>query len=462
MRDRIHEKFDVNTVDWFPDGRRVVFGTDTQIGIIDLGADGAAAVVRRFDSGPVAEVRVFAEGTRIAAGGSTKKGLLILDDALNVVRTFDQHNVARIRFSSDENVMFAVSWDGKKLARRWDMATGEATDLHRHDNAALFALDLDPQTGEPYAGGKNNVVVSWRCDDSLRETANDAHGAEIQAVIAGKAGEVVSVAADGCVIRWSRARAAAQATYKLTKAQSTEPMRLKAVALSPDGAVLLATGFDGAVAFRAEDGAVLWRQNDLKRSEIALGLDGAFVVGSGGTLVWLDAATGAIVHREDVSAKGWLAHLLPLADGRRAVVSAYRGPQLHLFDLTERRLLASIELPVRGKKAESYGLGLGGGRLVVSRWDDSFDAFDADTLQPLLEAYERLPYAPVAVSPDGLLVACGESGLHLFDAKTFDLVGRESLGHKISALCFAGPDEVIAGLDNGQMVCLRIGKEARC
>jgi WD40 repeat protein len=460
MRDRIHEKFDVNTVDWFPDGRRIVFGTDKQIGIIDVGEAGGAAVVRRFDSGAVAEVRVFADGTRIAAGGSTKLGIIILDDTLNVVRTFDQRYVARIRFSRDGSLMFAVSWEGERLMRRWDMATGEATDLPGHDNAALFALDLDPQTGEPYAGGKNNIVVSWRHDGSLRETANDAHGAEIEAVVTSTADEVVSVAGDGSVIRWLPSRAAATATYKLTKPESDEPMRLRAVAASPDRATLLATGSDGAVAFRAADGAVLWRQNELQRSEIAFGIEGAYVVGSGGTLVWLDAASGAVVHSENVSDNDWLHHLLPLADGHRAVVSAYRGPSLHLFDLSARRRLASVTLPVRGEKAESYGLGLGGGRLVVSRWDNSFDTFDVETMQHRAEAYERLPCAPVAVSPDGSVIACGESDLRVFDMESFDLVGCKSLGHKISALCFVEPGHIVAGLDNGQMVSVRIGQEA--
>jgi WD40 repeat protein len=458
MRDRIHDKFDVNTVDWFPDGRRIVFGTDKQIGIIDFDADGATAVVRRFDSGPVAEVRVFAEGTRIAAGGSTTKGLLILDDALNVVRTFDQRYVARIRFSPDENLLFAVSWDGEKLARRWDMATGEAIDLPGHDNAALFALDLDPQTGEPYAGGKNNIVASWRSDCSFRETINEAHSAKVEAVIPGMAGEIVSAAADGSVIRWMPARAAAQTTYRLTRLESAEPMRLKAVAVSPDGATMLATGFDGAVAFGAANGVVLWRQDALQRSQVAFGVEGAFVVGSGGALTWLDAENGAIVHSEDVSAQNWLHHLLPLADGRRAVVWAFEGRSLHLYDLTARRRLASVALPVRGEKANGYGVGQGGGRLVVSRWDASFDAFDADTLQHRVEAYERLPCAPVAVSPDGSLIACGEDELRLFNAESFNLVGCTSLGHKISALCFVGPTHVVAGLDNGQVVSVRIGQ----
>jgi WD40 repeat protein len=301
-------------------------------------------------------VRVFAGGTRIAAGGSTKKGIIILDDALNVVRTFDQCDVARIRFSQDENLMFAVSWDGEKLARRWNMATGDVTDLPGHNNAALYALDLDPQTGEPYAGGKNSVVVSWRHDGSLRETATDGHGTEIRTIVASPAGEVVSAAAGGSVIRWSPAATAVQATYKLTTSESTEPMRINALAVSPNGATLLAKGADGAVAFEATDGAVLWRQTELKRSEVAFGLDGTFVIGSGGALVWLDAASGAIVHSENVSTNSWLAHLLPLTDGCRAVVSAYEGRSLYLFDLAARRRLASVALPARGEKAETYGL----------------------------------------------------------------------------------------------------------
>jgi hypothetical protein len=195
----------------------------------------------------------------------------------------------------------------------------------------------------------------------------------------------------------------------------------------------------------------------LGRSEIAFGLDGAFVVGSGGELVWLDAASGAILHAEDVGGKNWLEHLLPLPDGRRAIVSAYRGPELHLVDLEAQRRITSVKLPLRSEKhADTYGFGLGGGKLVVSRWDRSFDVFDAETLSHRLEAYEMLPYAPVAVSPGGSLVACGEDELRLFDAETFELVGVQSLGHKISALCFVEPGRVVAGLDNGQLVSVRI------
>jgi hypothetical protein len=103
---------------------------------------------------------------------------------------------------------------------------------------------------------------------------------------------------------------------------------------------------------------------------------------------------------------------------------------------------------------------LGGSRLVVSRRDCSFDIFDAETLQHLVEAYERLPYAPVAVSPDGALVACGESELRLFDGETFDLVGCMSLGHKISALCFAESARVVAVSTVGRWFLSRSGRRS--
>ena len=173
---RIAEKFDVNTVDWFPDGRRLVFGTDKQVGIVDLSDESAgirradtsrATDVRVFAIGGIAEVRVFAGGTRIAAGGGCND-IIIFNEELEVLRTFDQRRVARIRFSKDESQMFAVSWEGEQLVRRWDMATGEATALPGHDSAALFALDLDPLTGDPYAGGKMNAVMSWDEDGSPR------------------------------------------------------------------------------------------------------------------------------------------------------------------------------------------------------------------------------------------------------------------------------------------------------
>ena len=261
-------------------------------------------------------------------------------------------------------------------------------------------------------------------------------------------------AAKGTVIRWALKDEAPAAVYRFTDADGS-PMCFDAVAASPDGGVLLATGSNGAVAFRAADGAELWRQTSLKRSEVALGIDGAFAVGSGASLVWLDARNGDVLHAEAVEGD-WTEHLLPLPGGR-AIVAPYRKPQLHLYDLAERGRLASVDLPMRPEKQETCRLAVGGGKLAISRWDYSFDVLSAGSLEHRFEVHNGVYAGVMAVSPDGVLMACGESELHLFDAETFDLLARQPLGANITALCFTAPRHIAAGLGNGQIVSVQIG-----
>jgi outer membrane protein assembly factor BamB len=295
--------------------------------------------------------------------------------------------------------------------------------------------------------------MSWHADGTAREANRDAHDGEVESIVPCSCDEIVS-AANGGVIRWSLNTMEPLAVYRFSTADGSA-LRFAAAAVSPCGATLLATGFDGAVAFRKDDGRELWRQTALGRSEIALGIDGAFVVGSDTALVWLDGKSGEVLHSEDLGGKNCLEHLLPLP-GSRAIVAAYRTPQMYLYDLAARQRLAAASLPLRPEKNESCRLAAGGGKLVISRWDYSFDMFDAESLQHCFEVHNASYADPMAVSPDGALVACGENELQLFDAGTFELLACQTLGAKITALHFAGPRHIVAGLGNGQLVSIGV------
>jgi HEAT repeat protein len=315
------------------------------------------------------------------------------------------------------------------------------------------ALSVEPLGKTPWSLGGTVNGVQFSSDGQLREANSNAHDSKVACVIALGDDEIAS-AAKGSVIRWSLKEQAPLMTRGLARADGS-PMRFCAVAASPDRRVLLATGFDGAVALQAKDGAELWRQPALKRSEVALGVEGAFIVGSDQVLVWLDAQTGQPLHVESLGGDRWAEHLLPLT-GARAIAAASRAPQLSLYDLSAPRRLAPIELPAQREKAETCCIAAGGGKLVVSRWDRSFDVLDAESLQHRFEVRSGVRADPMAVSPDGALVACGENELLLFDAETFDLRARRTLGGEITALCFVGARRLIAGLSNGQLVSVGI------
>ena len=111
MLRRVHDKFDVNTVDWFPDGRRVVFGTDKQVGIIDVADENAE--IRRIDIGGVAEVRVFADGLASRRAAPPGRG------SSSSTRRWKSSGPSISAMSpgfaspSDESQMFAASWEGE-------------------------------------------------------------------------------------------------------------------------------------------------------------------------------------------------------------------------------------------------------------------------------------------------------------------------------------------------------------
>jgi len=447
---RVEEKFDVNAVDWFADGSRVVFGTDKQVGIVDVADE--SAEIRRAEVVGCAEVRVFANGARIACGGASKRGIVLLNEDLEEVGTLGQRYVARIRVSADESHLYAGSWQEDAGVSRWELDSGERTVLPGHDNAAVFALALDPQTDEPYAGGGNRCVVSWDGEDQQREPRSVGHTSEVESLFV--CGDTVLSAAGDGVIRWSLTAGDAVRRY-----QSGQPYRAEAAALSPAGDRIIATGFDGAIAFDAETGAEKWRQTEIERSEFVRIIDSkgapVIVVGSGEDLAWLDPEDGSVLHTVQVEEGEWLQHLVPISESR-AIVAAYRVPRLHLWDLVARERIADVTLPRRAEGAETYGVDVGGGALVVSRWDRSFDVLDAETLAHRFEATMLQPFAPVAVSTDGSIVACGEERLHLFDRETFTALGEASLGHAISALAFVGPRRLVVGLGNGQLVVVKL------
>jgi WD40 repeat protein len=442
---RVKEKFDVNSIDWFPDEKRLAFGTDKQVGIVQV--DDKKAKIRRADTGGVAEVRIFANGSRIAAGGS--KTALILDDSLKTLQTFKQKNVARLRLSADEQKLHLCSWDGPgpKLVS-WSL-TDSSHEVVCDGSEGFFGLDLDPNTGLLCAGGKGGSIRAWDQESGAAEAeAVLAHTGEVTNFSLQAGNYFWTCSRDGSIIRYAKGRGA------LDRYQA-EGLAFDALALGPDGTCVLGTGGKGACCFDVQSGEERWRVTDLRRSEIAAGVAGAFVVGSYSSLVWLDASDGAVLATKELPVDSWLRQMIHLKDNV-FMVAAYRETTFHKWDLAKQVSVGQVTLPGRPEKAETYGFGAGGDAIVVSRWDRSFDRLRRSTLEHECEAVQLLPLAPLAVSPDAQWLATGENSLHLFDMKDLVMRGRLSLGEAITALTFIGPTTVAAGLKSGRVVLTEI------
>jgi WD40 repeat protein len=444
---RVKEKFDVNSIDWFPDEKRLAFGTDKQVGIVWV--DDKKADVLHADTGGIAEVRVFAEGTRIAAGGS--KSAMILDENLETVRKIKQSKVARLRFSSDEEKLYICSWEGtgQKL-KCWNMSN-KSHEVLSVDDEGFFGLDLDPATGLLCAGGKGGRIQVWEQDRVLKEAEVFAHTGEVTGFALQADGRWWSSSEDGSLIRWSQ-NAGAEARYL------AEGLSFDAVAVSPDGKSVLGTGGRGACCFDVQSGEEKWRVTEIKRSEVAAAVKGAFVVGSYSALVWLDAKTGAVQQSEELPVDSWLRQMICLK-GDVYMAAAYRETTFHKWDLAKKKCVGSARLPERLEKAETYGFGVGGDSIVVSRWDRSFDRLRRSDLEHQYQAVQLLPLAPLAVSPDEEWLATGEQALHLFDMKNMLMRARLSHGEEITALLFISPTLIVAGLASGRVVLTEIFPE---
>ena len=430
--------FDVNAVDWMPDGNHLVFGTDKQLGIVDV--DGLMTAPRCIDR-PTFAIRVFDGGRCIAAGGPADD-VVIVDAQLELLQRLEQSKVSRIRVSTDAATLIAISYEGQDPARMWCLKSGTSRVLPA-PGPQLYALDLDPDSGVVCAGGHGGNVNLWDSDGKELITGSSvAHTAAVKQITSHNEG-LWSAGAEGMLIHWGP-------DGSPLRCYASPGDSFSAVALSKDRRLVLGTG-SAAVAFEVESGAVRWRVEELQRSNVAAATEGMFVVGSGATLVWLDADSGQVVDTYDTGSSSWLIHSVEAPDGTWWV-GGYRDSVLHRIDLGARALVGRIELPERLEDAESYGVGAGGSTLVVSRWDRSFDVFDLKE-PPVhrVEVVDLLALNPVAVSPDDRWVAAGDGEVYVYRLPDFVCVGRYVAGASVESLTFVDGERLALGLASGEL-----------
>lgn len=444
----IEFSFDVNGVDWFPDGERVVVGTDKTVQVVDRKKK---KVVAERDTGAIAEVRVFQAGDKIVIGaGGGPKGFLLLDETLKTLRVVAQAAVARLRFSKDGSAVFAASWDSKDAGvSRWELPGGPAGKKGKPTRTRLggletatFGLDLHPVSGEPFAGGNDRVVHHWTVAGEDSTPSSVAHKTEVTAIHSDGQNFLATLSKDGRVIRWS-GPSAGEIVF------AGEGVGLaEALTVSPDGKTLV-IGASNKIVTVAPGGKTEVQTTKGRCEYLEFLPDSRLLAAVDGQFLLEDRAS------EPTQDRIYQAFVLP-RQGRIASVPFLSG-YITVWDFEKLCILQQVSIPVATHGVYCASLSRDQERLFVSCSDQVIRVYDTQSWEVVRELFHAYSVNRIALSPDDALLACAfSSQFELRRVADFALLSQAKLPGKISRMRFAGPDVVVCGFESGGLAQLRV------
>jgi WD40 repeat protein/HEAT repeat protein len=440
------DKFDVNCVTFFPDGR-LVAGTDKAIHLFDA----KGKHVAKSDVGATADAVLLPGGATFACGGG-KGGILILDMKLKKKGALKQGAIARLGMMPDGKRLAAASWEGDDCGMSlWDLAKQKRKRLPGHDDAPIWAMRIDPRTGTIAAGGDQKTVVRWSADGTLLAPQAVSHGGEVGGIAIDHAGDRVFTCADS-LIAWRLST-----REQLRVFERKQRYSLNDVILSPDGTTLYATGMDGCGAWDVATGEQRWHTK-LGRSEKILLVDGTLVTGSGDALVWIDPATGEIQRK--VTTIDHTIYRLERITGDRLVTADFLGTN-HYVEIWNARTgerLPDVPLHIDDHHGVyDVDASSDGTRLYVTCADKSIKVLDTETWKVKKEYLGAETSDRVAISPSKQVIAASaDPELTLYDAATFQIRGKVTLDADVECMRFVDDATLLCGLEDGGVVRVRV------
>ncbi len=224
-------------------GEAAITGSFDNRAIVWSLGTGEAREVLLFHGSEVNAVAALPDG-RFATAGADGKIAIWAAGAAQPVQVLEGHEgpVTALAVSPDGATLASASWD--TTVRLWPLSGGETRVLEGHEgnvNAVAFLAD-----GTPVSAGYDARLIVWPARDQAAPPLRITLPAPLNALAALPGDRIVVGGADG------RLRVVDRKGAVLAEAQAT-PDPVIALAASPDGKLLAASGIGGTVAlFGAE------------------------------------------------------------------------------------------------------------------------------------------------------------------------------------------------------------------
>jgi WD40 repeat protein len=372
----------------------------------------------------------------------------------------------------------AFAPDGKSLAcgigkevRRYPLASEAPIQVVTSHDADVTSIVFTPDGAAVLSGSHDQTVKRTNLETGQVEWQAPGYFEQVNSVALSITGALLVTGSSDH--RFARGKLQAGARHlgpgaiRLWDARSGRMIRrlgdpaeqIMAVALSPDGRRIAGGGIEKekpiVTVWDAETGALLWSRNDHAKEVLAVAFapDGASLAtaAADGQVKICDSQTGS-VSRTLAGHQGGATAVTFSPDGKVLFCAEGYG-RTRAWEVATGRSLQTY--PAAASQAQSFtidrlmnsiGLSRDGHTLatcassVNDEWFDPLRIWDArtGTLQRDFAA-EKIHGRPMALSPDGSMVATGGKSIKLWDVRTGKLL-RELFGHlkRTQSITFSG------------------------
>ena len=436
------------------DARLVITGASGTLNVWDIESGDCLHVLDRTPNFPVAVA--ISGDCRYSISGSFEEKLKVWDIVTGeCIRTLDESfvGVASVALSYDGSVAVTGSWDG--YIKVWDLRSGNCLCTIEAHSDTVTAISLSPDALQAISASLDKTLKMWDLQTGKCLNILSRRTAAVKAIAVDQNWRyLLSVAADGTLRCWDLQAVERIDSHKYHK------NRVAAVALAPINTQGLTGSYDNCLK--------LW---DLLTGECLLTLDVKCRLVNAVALS--PDSTVALSGSHDNSLKAWdlkssnclrffeghsnsVNAVAISADGRRAV-SASSDRTLKLWDFSSGRCLRTL----KGHSDSVLTVDItSDGRFALSGSSDRtlkvWDLISGRCLRTLKGHSGSV--MSVALSSDARFALSGSTDktLKAWDMMSFVLCATFFGDSPIYSVAFDGPDNILAGDDDGTVHFLQL------